>query len=172
MNGRLIRTAVVLAGTGLIAAGCGGGGGTVAVQTAPATEGAAQQPAATETPEIPLVAHPAEYVASTCDPSGAEVHLTAKAVEFVQDCLAAPAGTPFTIVFDHQDKNSIHNVAIYADPEQGPYLPVGDDFPALFRGDVVTGPAVVEYEVPALDPGTYYYRCDVHPLMNGTFIVA
>jgi len=26
--------------------------------------------------------------------------------------------------------------------------------------------------VPALDPGSYYFRCDVHPQMNGTLEAA
>jgi plastocyanin len=30
----------------------------------------------------------------------------------------------------------------------------------------------VMYDVPALDPGTYFFRCDVHPQMNGTLEAA
>ena len=41
----------------------------------------------------------------------------------------------------------------------------------LFRGDLVTGPAKVDYDVPALPAGTYYFQCDVHPSMNGTVTV-
>jgi hypothetical protein len=43
----------------------------------------------------------------------------------------------------------------------------------LFVGEVFSGPDVVTYEVPALDAGTYFFRCDVHPTtMTGTFLVA
>jgi plastocyanin len=41
----------------------------------------------------------------------------------------------------------------------------------VFTGDLVTGVADTTYQVPALDAGTYRFQCDVHPTMNGTFIV-
>jgi hypothetical protein len=43
---------------------------------------------------------------------------------------------------------------------------------SLFVGDLVDGPKTVTYDVPALDPGSYYFRCDVHPQMNGTLEAA
>jgi plastocyanin len=36
----------------------------------------------------------------------------------------------------------------------------------------VTGPAKVTYDIPALDPGTYYFHCDVHPTMSGNVTVS
>ena len=39
---------------------------------------------------------------------------------------------------------------------------------ALMIGNLVTGPATADYQVPALPPGKYFFRCDVHPQMNGT----
>jgi plastocyanin len=30
----------------------------------------------------------------------------------------------------------------------------------------------VEYQVPAIPPGTYYFQCDVHPTMNGSVTIA
>src|SRR5919197_712476 len=30
---------------------------------------------------------------------------------------------------------------------------------------------VNEYDVPGLEPGTYFFRCDLHPDMKGTVIV-
>jgi FtsP/CotA-like multicopper oxidase with cupredoxin domain len=40
-------------------------------------------------------------------------------------------------------------------------------------GDVVAGPTVTTYHVPELQPGTYFFRCDIHPdTMHGTFVAA
>jgi plastocyanin len=81
---------------------------------------------------------------------------------FDRDCLAAPAGTRFTIRLDNRDANT-HNVDILDQPGGIPF----------FTGRIVKGPKIVTYSVKPIDPGTYYFRCDVHPLrMNGTFIVA
>src|SRR5207247_3937142 len=41
----------------------------------------------------------------------------------------------------------------------------------LFRGEIVTGPTAVDYRIPPLEPGTYYFHCDVHPTMSGTVVV-
>jgi plastocyanin len=99
---------------------------------------------------------------ATCTPDGGDLSLTASSIAFDTDCLAAPADTAFTIAFDNQDASVPHNVAIY---------PEGDGAKAVFTGDLVTGVADTTYQVPALDAGTYRFQCDVHPTMNGTFIV-
>jgi Copper binding proteins, plastocyanin/azurin family. len=84
-------------------------------------------------------------------------------VAFDTNCLAVAAGKPFKIVLDNQDAGVPHNVAIYTDSSAST---------ALFTGDLVTGPKSFTYKVAALDPGTYVFRCDVHPTtMTGTFIV-
>jgi uncharacterized membrane protein/plastocyanin len=77
--------------------------------------------------------------------------------------LTTPAGEPFELAFDNGDDGVPHNVAIYVD--------AAADQP-LFVGDLVDGPTTVVYEVPALDPGSYFFRCDVHPQMNGTLEAA
>ena len=38
----------------------------------------------------------------------------------------------------------------------------------MFKGELVTGPAVVVYDVPALPAGQYSFVCTVHPNMTGT----
>lgn len=98
-----------------------------------------------------------------CSPSGATVAISAKGMHFSKQCLAAAAGKPFTLRFDNDDASVPHNVAIYTDSSASTLL---------FRGSIVTGPNSVDYHVPALKAGTYYFRCDVHPAaMRGTFIV-
>ena len=38
----------------------------------------------------------------------------------------------------------------------------------LFEGEIVTGPKVIVYNVPAIPAGTYTFSCAVHPSMTGT----
>ncbi|MEA2607483.1 MAG: hypothetical protein QOI00_2240, partial [Chloroflexota bacterium] len=42
---------------------------------------------------------------------------------------------------------------------------------SVFKGAIVTGPAKVSYQVPALAAGSYRFLCDVHPTMTGTLTV-
>jgi nitrite reductase (NO-forming) len=100
--------------------------------------------------------------AAACSPKGTALTIMAQNVAFDMDCLAAPAGRPFTITFMNHDAGVPHNVAVYRDAEATQ---------ALFKGDLVSGPATITYKVSALPVGTYFFRCDVHPLMKGTFVV-
>jgi plastocyanin len=102
-------------------------------------------------------------------PSGsgasATASIAAAGVEFNTDTLSFPANTPVVLTFDNQDDVNTtgpHNVSIYADDT------LADN---LFTGDLVNGPATVDYQVPALQPGEYYFQCDVHPTMTGTVSV-
>jgi plastocyanin len=93
-------------------------------------------------------------------PEGETVEITAQGTAFDTSELTLPADKPSTIVFDNQDSLP-HNVAIYT--EQG-----GEP---LFAGDIITG-TTADYPVPPLQPGSYYFQCDVHPTeMNGTVTV-
>jgi plastocyanin len=99
---------------------------------------------------------------ATCSPSGSALKISAQNLTFDTKCLAAPAGQPFTITLDNQENGIPHNVAIYQSPSRSK---------VLFQGKVVVGVATVTYQVKALPPGTYYFQCDVHPAMNGAFVV-
>ncbi len=100
---------------------------------------------------------------ASCAPRGTELAIDAQGMAFSTDCLAAPAGKPFTIAFDNRDAGVPHNVSIFTDESAST---------ALFTGDLVSGPKAITYRVDALDPGTYFFRCDVHPTtMTGTFVV-
>ncbi len=93
------------------------------------------------------------------------VSITAQGIAFDATCVNAPAGEPTTIAFDNQDAQTQHNVQIY---------PSADDVSAdsaITQNEILTGPATTEYDVPALDAGTYYFQCDVHPTMNGAWNV-
>lgn len=77
---------------------------------------------------------------------------------FVPSSLRVPAGEPLVLAFENDDEGVPHNVAIYTDESAAQ---------SLFVGDLVEGSTTVTYDVPALDPGEYYFRCDVHPQMDG-----
>jgi plastocyanin len=83
--------------------------------------------------------------------------ISARDLKFSTSTLAAPAHKPFQIAFDNQE-SAPHNVAIYRD------ISVTE---VVFGSDPFSGPAVVTYDVPPLAPGTYFFRCDVHPDMSG-----
>ncbi len=70
---------------------------------------------------------------------------------------------PTTITFENRDAGVQHDIAIYSDSS------LADE---LFAGELVTGPATVDYAVPALPPGEHYFQCNVHPNMNGSVVVS
>jgi plastocyanin/uncharacterized membrane protein len=96
-----------------------------------------------------------------CSPTqGADVTVCAfDDAAFVPDRLRLPAGEPVELAFDNRDGGVQHNVAIYRDDSAEE---------SLFVGDLIAGPETVTYDVPALDAGEYYFRCDVHPQMDGS----
>ena len=100
---------------------------------------------------------------AACSPSGTALSIAAKDRKFDKDCLAAPAGQPFTIEFDNQDSSVAHNVAIF-DRTKGKK--------PLYKGELVIGPKKVSYSVPAQASGTYEFECEAHDFaMMGRFIV-
>ena len=90
-------------------------------------------------------------------PAGSPL-ITAANLQFDRDQLAVPADAPFTLVFENREV-APHNVAIYTDSSASQ---------TVFKGEVFSGPATRNYAVPALPAGRYYFRCDLHPAMDGT----
>jgi plastocyanin len=94
-----------------------------------------------------------------------QLDIAAQNTAFDPTCMIAPASKGFTINFDNKD-----SVAATGDHNIGIYDQAGGK--ELFRGDPVSGPKQVPYNVDALDAGTYYFQCDFHPLqMSGTLQV-
>jgi plastocyanin len=94
---------------------------------------------------------------------GGGLTIAASNLTFNTDALSMPADTAATLTFDNQDAGTAHNFSIYSDNAYTDNV---------FKGDLVTGPATQEYQLPALAAGTYYFRCDVHPTtMTGTLTV-
>jgi plastocyanin len=93
---------------------------------------------------------------------GSSVTVVAQNLQFDTDEIDLSAGQPSAITFENKDAGTQHDIAIFTDPSQSQ---------VLFRGSLITGVATTKYEVPPLDPGTYYFHCDVHPTMNGSVVV-
>ena len=98
----------------------------------------------------------------TCSPAGNEIALVAETTAFDKDCLAAAANQPFTIRLDNRDSIR-HNIEIYSIASGGPEM--------LFHGPMFMGPKTRTFDVDALPAGTYYFDCQAHTGMGGTFIV-
>jgi plastocyanin len=91
-----------------------------------------------------------------------QLDIVAKGIAFDTNCLVAPANEPFEINFDNQDAGVPHNVSGYVEAG-GATLWQEAPFPGVDQ---------VVYKVDALDPGTYFFQCDVHPTtMTGTLAV-
>jgi plastocyanin len=93
--------------------------------------------------------------AAPADPNAPTI--VAKDMQFVTKDVRVPAGKAFQLTFTNND-GAPHNVAIYTDSSASTNL---------FRGEIFAGGTKVA-EVPALAAGTYFFRCDVHPDMQGT----
>jgi plastocyanin len=90
-----------------------------------------------------------------------DVALCSVDLEFDATTIEAPEGEEFTITYTNLESQP-HNVAIYT--EEG-----GEE---IAIGEIITGPdATTQIVVPALDAGTYYFRCDVHPDMEGSIVI-
>jgi plastocyanin len=90
----------------------------------------------------------------------ADVTITSRDMAFDQASLTIEAGSASSLRLVNEDA-APHNVAIYSDESATE---------SLFIGELITGTSIV-YELPALEPGTYFFRCDLHPEMNGALTV-
>jgi plastocyanin len=98
--------------------------------------------------------------ASATPPPEADLTVESVDMAFDTDTITLTAGEATTLFYRNLD-GAPHNIAIYTDEGASE---------ELFVGETITDDAVT-YEIPALEPGTYYFQCDVHPSMNGTVIV-
>lgn len=98
--------------------------------------------------------------ASASPPAEADLTVNAEGNAFDPATITLTAGEETTVFFRNLD-GMPHNIAIYTDDSATA---------SLFVGDTITD-AAVTYEIPALEPGEYFFRCDVHPDMTGTVVV-
>ena len=85
--------------------------------------------------------------------------VVAKDMKFTTASVDVKAGENFTLHFDNQD-NAPHNVAIFTDSSASQKVSIGE---------IVTA-SKADQVVPALKPGSYFFRCDVHTNMTGTIV--
>ena len=92
------------------------------------------------------------------DPDAPSV--VAKNLLFDKAEIDVPAGKAFQLAFNN-DEAVPHNVSIYTNESASQ---------KLFEGEIFNGPSVKVYNVSALQAGTYFFRCDVHPNMKGSVV--
>ena len=112
-------------------------------------------------PSAPASGEPsasASASASASGGSGTVVEISASSSSaFDQTAVTAPADQAFTIHFANDENGVPHNVDVQ-----------DASGASLARGEVITGPAEADYDVPALAAGDYKFACSVHPNMTGT----
>jgi plastocyanin len=96
----------------------------------------------------------------SASPTEADVTITANQLAFDTATVSLEAGEARTIRLVNLESLP-HNVAIYVD---------GSASQSLFVGELINMGEIV-YQLPPLEPGTYFFRCDLHPEMKGSLVV-
>lgn len=143
----LLFPALLLLAIALLAAACGGDDEGDGGETASPTETPTEQP--TETA-----------------PAGTTAEIAMiPSIQFNKAELTIAANSEVTVTFDNQDTNISHNWAAYTDDSAAEAIAGANE-------NICAAPCSGEVTLPPLEPGRYFFRCDVHPTqMNGTLIV-
>jgi cbb3-type cytochrome oxidase subunit 1/plastocyanin len=89
------------------------------------------------------------------------ISLVAQNIAFDKDRIEAPAGVVVSIDFENKDSVD-HNFALYQDEQMKT---------PIFQGTIISkGSTTYTFTTPS-QPGSYFFFCDVHPIMKGTFQV-
>ena len=88
--------------------------------------------------------------------------ITAKDVKFDLKALTVPADATVSLRFINEEVGILHNVAVYRDSSVKE---------KIFVGELIAGKKTIDYSFKAPSDGTYFFRCDTHPDMNGPFYV-
>jgi plastocyanin len=87
--------------------------------------------------------------------------ISAAGLAFDTSTLTFAANEKTSLEFQNND-TAPHNLAIYPDSSAAD---------ALFSGDIVEPATSTTYDIPALDEGSYFFHCTIHPQMTGTVTV-
>ena len=138
--------------------------GPVPITTPTPTPTSTPTPTLTPTPTSTAAPTPTPTPTPTETGQSVTVNLVAHNIAFNMSTITVPAGASVTVNFDNQDSGIPHNFAVYTNSSATT---------EIFRGQIITGPATTTYHFTAPStPGTYFFRCDVHPTsMTGSFVV-
>jgi mono/diheme cytochrome c family protein len=89
-----------------------------------------------------------------------QLTIVASGIAWNTSALSAVANAPLTITVDNQDDGTPHNWRLFGNPD-------GDGDP-IAGTEIENGPVTQTLNFGPLDPGDYYYDCEVHPQMFGT----
>jgi plastocyanin len=112
-------------------------------------------------PPVPSASAPSPTSSGPqCEPTDATDLTVASpsVLGFDPTCLAVAAGSAFTVTLNNTDPSVIHNWELFTDSTAA--TRVGG---ATGATDVVAPNASATYSLDALDPGSYYFHCDIHP---------
>ena len=99
----------------------------------------------------------------TSAPGAGGLTVVAENTEFDTTEIDLPADTEGPLTLDNKDPFA-HNLSIYQDDTASGR--------PLFTFEPFSGPQAKTFPVPAIPEGEYYFRCDIHPTMQGTVVVA
>jgi plastocyanin len=106
--------------------------------------------------------HGAPAVIPAAAPSDAPLQtIAAKGVVFDTTSIRVPAGAAARLRVANDDAGIYHNIAVYRDRQASDLVQ---------RGALFDGPKTRDYVFDPFTAGTYYFQCDLHPSMNGSFI--
>ncbi|HWQ18881.1 MAG TPA: cupredoxin domain-containing protein [Methanotrichaceae archaeon] len=110
---------------------------------------------------LPVMAQ--NYAQSQNMSQSVTINITASDLAFNTSTITVPAGANVVVNFNNMDTGIDHNFAVYTDSSAST---------TIFKGEVITGPMATTYTFTApTTPGTYFFRCDIHPAqMTGRFI--
>jgi cytochrome c oxidase subunit II len=111
--------------------------------------------------ESALADEPDPDPAATPPPDAQIIEITAADIAFDTDRLEVPANEAFVIRLLNEDSGIPHDVDI-----------LGPDGETIFDGQLIDGPATIDYLVDPLEPGEYEFICSVHPNMRGTLVAS
>jgi plastocyanin len=98
----------------------------------------------------------------TVEEGAGGIKVVAENTAFNTNEITLPADTPTTLTLENRDP-AAHNLSIYEDETAS-----GDP---LFTFEPFPGPRTEPFDVPPIPAGGYYFRCDVHPPMEGRVVV-